>query len=390
MYECANGERRNIYFSTNSSLSLPEHSDHFLILGVVASYLRSEPYYHSEPVDRVLFNNLLVLMERWQTWRGRKPITVKVAGFRTEGPSRHTKSTACLLTGGIDSLFTARSRKSDINTFINVVHREGLDASRIATSPNASLTEFSVTQNKTLITIETNMMSSFPEVFDAWASLAHGAGYAAAGHFLGQDIDRLMISASFSFDQLRPWGSHPETDALLSSDNLAIEHIGAATNRFEKLRSLSEDSVSIRHLSICEHGPQSGPFLNCSKCQKCLRTMIGLDLICVSPDAAPTFDWSDYRPEKLKAFLLPGHVNCTEMLDEAEQIGRDDIASVLKDVIAYSKRYHWIVRTELFLRKRLSAASRHKAFLKRVRHLIYNSLNIKFRTLEARSEINEK
>ena len=335
-------------------------------------------------------NNLLALMGRWHTWRGRKPIRVHVKGFRDDEGPVPVRPTGCLLTGGIDSLFTVFRHKDEIGTIINVVHSAGSEDTAITAKPDPSLQTFSKHQGMELVTIETNMLSAYPEETDALASMAHGAGYAAAGHFLEQSVGKLLISSSFTYDQLRPWGSHPDTDRLLSSASLTVDHIGAETNRFEKLRLLSTDPHFTQHLSICEHGPQPGDHQNCSECQKCLRTMIGLDLLGISPEDAPTFDWSDYRPEKLKTFLLPGHVNCSEMLEEAQRLNRSDIVDVLTDVIDYSQKYHWIVRIELFLRKRLAAAGRHKAFLKRVRHFIYNLLNIKFRTLETRSELHDK
>ena len=90
---------------------------------------------------------------------------------------------------------------------------------------------------------------------------------------------------------------------------------------------------------------------------------------------------SDYRPEQLKSFLLQGHVNSSELLAYAEEIGRDDIATVLRDVIAYSQRYRWIVNAEMFFRRRHGWLLKHKAFLKRIRLAVYAALRIRPRRL---------
>lgn len=379
VYELANGARRTVFFAADASLSATDTAAHFFILGVLAAYLRSEPYEQSEAVDSRLYQNMRELMHRWQDWRGKKPVKIRVPAFRDGPENSEAKGCGCLFTGGIDSLFTVHQHISDIAMLVNVVHRATARGSWDRIQPNTSLQAFAETQGKPLITIETNMMFAFPEIMDAWASMAHGTAYSAVGYFLGQSIDRLLISSSFTYDQLRPWGSHPETDRLLSSSSLSVDHIGAETNRFEKLRVLSRNPDFMRHLSICEHGPQSGERLNCSQCQKCLRTMIGLDLLGLSPEQAPTFDWSDYRPEKLTAFLLAGHVNCSEMLQEARRLKRVDIERVLTDTITYSKKHHWIVTVEFFLRRRLALMGRHRAFFIRVRHFMYRLLNIKTR-----------
>ena len=115
--------------------------------------------------------------------------------------------------------------------------------------------------------------------------------------------------------------------------------------------------------------------------------MIGLDLLGLSPEQAPTFDWSDYRPEKLTTFLLAGHVNCSEMLQEARRVKRTDIERVLTNTITYAKKYHWIVTIEYFLRRRLATAGRHRAFFVRVRHFIYRLLNIKTRSRDGWSDV---
>ena len=107
--------------------------------------------------------------------------------------------------------------------------------------------------------------------------------------------------------------------------------------------------------------------------------MITLDLLGIERDAAPSFDWSDYDPTRLRQFLLQGHVNSSELLDYAEQIGRDDIAQILGDVIAYSKRYRWIVQLELFFRRRFRGVSKYKMVLMRLRAAVYALMNIKSR-----------
>ncbi|MEM9055207.1 MAG: hypothetical protein AAGB16_07770 [Pseudomonadota bacterium] len=385
LYESDKGKRYSVYFCTQDRVSQARHSHHFFIVGLVAAFLRGETYTHPDPVDPILIENMQALMAVWGQWRGRKPVKIKGPTLSALEDERPEAKIAALLSGGVDSLFTAQTRASEVDVFVNILHSDGEVSQHKCGEDSSNLKPFAKARSKDLITVDTNMMYAFPEISDAWATLAHGACYAAVGHFLSHDLSRLLISSSFTIEQQRPWGSHPDTDYLLSSSGLEVEHVGIRTNRFEKHREIAKDKLNLKHLSVCEHGPQSGAHLNCSTCQKCLRSMIAIDLLQIPQHRAATFDWSDYRPDKLKAFLLPGHVNCSEMLEEADKIGREDISAALYDVIKYSQKYNWLVRLELFLRRRFRPAVRYKAQLKRLRGAAYSLMNIKTRKVEQKT-----
>jgi hypothetical protein len=103
----------------------------------------------------------------------------------------------------------------------------------------------------------------------------HGGALAAAGHVLGGDVNRLLVSASYprAFD--RPWGSHWEMDPWWSSSHLEIVHVGAEKWRAEKLVVVMDEPLVRRHLRVCwENRAPNG---NCGSCEKCIRTMLVLD-----------------------------------------------------------------------------------------------------------------
>lgn len=377
-FETRSGKVVSVYFRTAHPIAVPVRTDHFFVIGALAAFLRGEPYLHKGLVDQVLFQNFHAAMHRWRDWWGHRVINIS-AETTPSRPMAAAHRTACLFSGGVDSLFTLRQRRADISTLVNLIHCDAEQDVRAAEALHRDLSVFAEAYGTELIGVETNIMTAFDEVEDAWASVSHGACMAAVGHFLSGEIADLIISASFAEDQLRPWGSHPDTDPLMSSAGMTLRHEGETYTRFEKHCEIARDPLMLRHLSVCEHGPQLGDHINCSKCQKCLRSMITLDLLRVDPEDAPSFDWSDYAPAKLKRFLLPGHVNCSELLEYAQQTRRTDIVAVLEDVIAYANKFRWLVQGELFLRRRFKWILKYKSTLKRLRRAAYGVMMIRMR-----------
>lgn len=378
-YRTRNGEEVQVGFHTQNPVAFPATNDHFFIVGALAAFLKCEPYHHLGSVSEELVSNFRNLMMQWSAWWKHHPITIIAdtqASYNEPGPNRNA---GCLMSGGVDSLFTAILPESQFGSFVNLIHCERRDSQAHLHRQHSELNSLASLLNKDLYFVETNIMTAFQEIEDAWSSVSHGPCMAAVGHFLSSELSSLCISASFSRAQQRPWGSHPETDKWLSSDSLEFKHTGIAFNRLEKHKLIAQKPELLKYLSVCENGPQTDGFINCSNCQKCLRSMITLDLLDFDRAMAPTFDWRDYHPKKLQRYLLQGAVNCTELLSFAEQIGRDDIAEILRDVIDYSDQHHWIVRCEMFVRRRFNWLLKYKTTLKRIRAAIYAILRIRTR-----------
>jgi hypothetical protein len=48
-----------------------------------------------------------------------------------------------------------------------------------------------------------------------------------------------VISSTFTYPTLRPYGSHPATDHLFGSGDLRVRHYGVHASRTEKIRAIS-------------------------------------------------------------------------------------------------------------------------------------------------------
>jgi hypothetical protein len=129
-------------------------------------------------------------------------------------------------------------------------------------------------------------------------------------------------------------GSNPLTDPLLSSLSFQIVHDGAGFGRIEKLRQLTRWQGALRHLRVCWQGAQLDR--NCCACEKCLRTMLMLDLCGVSHCEA-----------------FPHGIDATVVgrLVIKNQSGLDEFGYLLEEAKRLNQPRPWIKPAERMLRR---------------------------------------
>jgi hypothetical protein len=168
-------------------------------------------------------------------------------------------------------------------------------------------------------------------------AFAHGCLLASVAHLFDAHFDTYIIPASHSYADLMPYGSHPLTDPLFSSSSLRIVHDGAAFGRFERSAQVARSDLALSVLHVCFSDFRTG---NCSRCQKCLRTMAALDILDAKARAT-TFDWSDYSTERLASTWLPTANERSYFVEVAEQArarGREDVARAAERAVETSRR----------------------------------------------------
>ena len=80
------------------------------------------------------------------------------------------------------------------------------------------------------------------------------------------------------------WGSTPEIDGAISWSGCSVVHDGYELQRIDKIGlivSKTENSQDKVNLRVCYSELNQG--LNCSNCEKCFRTMLGLSLFGADP-----------------------------------------------------------------------------------------------------------
>jgi len=97
-----------------------------------------------------------------------------------------------------------------------------------------------------------------------------------SAHLFGNLFSKFIVPNSNDHWQNKRWtsSSNPTSDPLLSSDTLTIIHHGASTRRVEKVDEMCDWDLFQNNLRVCTPEDPASDILNCSRCEKCVRTMI--------------------------------------------------------------------------------------------------------------------
>jgi hypothetical protein len=323
---------------------LSETGDPWLILMVPLALASGEDIALKFPVEPRLLENLQGMMRFWASWYpDLKPV-------RMEAPSRaESKHSAdrrgLFFSGGADSTFTLLRHDSvatgcGSGPVDDLIFVAGLDVPISdpveVDAAGSHLASVAARHRKRLLPVTTNLKQLDTPYVPNWL-LFYGCALGAIGHLLAGRFSEILISAGMTYGNRPPTGAHPVTDPLLSSRGLRFVHDGAAFTRIEKLRRIADAGPPLDSLRVCWESRRHD---NCSRCEKCLLTMVILDLAGFR-GRAECFDWSGYSPDSLRSLLLENEVErifFQELLVEARQCGRHDIETVVADLLDSSRR----------------------------------------------------
>lgn len=233
-----------------------------------------------------------------------------VIAERVEQPSppRRMDGEAMLFTGGADSVATyVRHRDTDpvLITVRGWLLRPDEDDRWEHVKQHVA--EFASNEGCESLTIETDL-HAFPDhgLLNAhYKRFTDGAWYSAVGHGLGllglcaplayaREVGTLHIAGShwegFRIEgqswsgKAIPWGSHPSIDNEVRWTETNGHYDGFDLTRQDKLEVISEFVREHRpnlQLRVCARDEEG---VNCSQCEKCLRTIAGLLLAGLDPN----------------------------------------------------------------------------------------------------------
>ena len=320
------------------------------ILLLPTAVVRGEPLDIELPVDSRLLDNLHALQQAWASWYDwaqAVPINAERSGDSPSSTQRHAgRESALFFTGGVDSLFSlirhdasdARSEAAEAPLSLVTIH--GFDISLANESEfekvESLCSEIAGMTGSSSIPLATNLRA-IDGYGRSWGPLSHAAALAGIGHLFSGRFGRLIIGSTRDHDHLSPWGSHPSTDPLFSSHDVEVVHDGAEHTRVEKTRALLDRKDLVGKLRVCWKG---GGADNCSRCAKCLRTMVTIDLY-GEQDAVASFDWTEYGLDRVAEVYLATESYANyfqEIRDAAAVEGRNDIVEAIDRSIARSAR----------------------------------------------------
>jgi hypothetical protein len=301
------------------------------------------------PADPLLASNVPRILQIWTRWyRDRFP---GVRAVPVEAPPAveaplppGPREGAGLFSGGVDSFFMAlrdaaratRGQRPEIDKLISV---HGFDIPVAATQEYerllARLAPAAEAMGKELIPVATNLRAlRFREA--RWGNLAHGGALASVGLALGPKLRSLHVAASHAYRPFHEWGSHPETDALLSTTATRIVHEGAGVLRTRKMEFLAGSDAAMHALHVCYRNGDSD---NCCDCRKCYLAMLTLEVAGQLPRCStmrPTIDLRRVEKIYLKS---NSYIKLYREVDVfARRAGRTDVSAAIRKCISRTQR----------------------------------------------------
>jgi hypothetical protein len=245
------------------------------------------------PVSTSLLRNLAEFQQIWKAWFEFAVVDLLADDeCAATGPDG---GAVVAFSGGADSAFTTYTRVTDAS------HRDaplragmmlhGMDIPLLDTAGWASAHQRSKRMTDSLglelITVTTNAWDVIPRPAMHFSAL----GLAGALHLLGGRFGTGLVPSTASYAQLVfPIDSSPLSDWLLRSNGFELIHHGAAHDRLEKLRRLTEWDEALTNLRVCLEDPRHDR--NCGRCRKCLVTylafrVLGVEARCFDPPPSP-------------------------------------------------------------------------------------------------------
>ncbi|MFF2953465.1 hypothetical protein ACFVVU_19205 [Kitasatospora sp. NPDC057965] len=263
---------------------LPERGDAFLAALLMPAMSLGEELVVDAPVSARLLRSARTVMEIYAAWWARLREVRLTVGEPVEAKrgedGRGQDGTGLFFTLGVDSFYSLlrdRERRTEPAhrpvselLFVNFEQHAGpeyehlLDRVRLVAGHSGCRA----------VPVETNLRALTAPLV-RWEEF-HGAALAATALALQGLLGRCLIAAGFEYRHLPPYGSHPVLDHLWSTEALDVVHDGADATRTQKVaRRLARSELALRHLTVCWRGR---PGQNCGACEKCLRTMLTLEL----------------------------------------------------------------------------------------------------------------
>lgn len=306
--------------------ALVERSDAFLAAALLpAMWAGQDLEIDGPPVSARLLEGTERVQEIFNLWDPRfRRISVRAETVKAE---RALCGVGAFFSGGVDGGYTLLKHRNEIDDLIFV---RGVDMQidnvelfeRVRASTEATALAF----GKRLLVVETNIRKFCHPRGVPWGSWYCGSGLASMGLALG--FERCLLASSQSYAELEPWGTHPVLDHLWSSECTHFECDGAEAKRSTKLAQVVKSEVLRDALRVCwqDRG------YNCNRCEKCLRTRVGLRLLGVeTPAFEPLRTVDELRRLKVHSTAdLLFHIDNIEL---AERVGDTAIAKALQGIV---------------------------------------------------------
>ena len=317
-----------------------------------------------------------------------REVEIECAGLEAAVRAGGPRGVGLAFSGGVDSFYTLRGHLEENEPYapfrvthcvmINGFDEDGdLEDTGSFAAIQRVYEPMMAAHGVEVLTVRTNLLRVLGRPVRAQSFAAF---LTAPALLLGGLVARYYVSSGCKFTTmgLYPDGSHVILDHLLATETMETSHEDANVTRLEKILALSRWPDTYARLRVCfgATGVQPGQdaIANCCACEKCVRTMVSLDL------AGALRNYSCFpRPLTRRAVRSMsyadgrGRLFMPEIIELADRLGRKAVATDLRLANLLNLTTRRVVRAATRANSRLekrstayaSVAARPKRLLKR-------------------------
>lgn len=242
---------------------------------------------------------------------------VDLSGFTPVQREPSGDRVATFFTLGVDSFYTLLTHLDEIDDLIYVEGFERQLSAAVVEEAKKRIELAAQTFEKKAVFLKSNIRETLDKHVH-WYRYGAAPALASVGLANQQTYKRIYIAASDSLSNLQKCSSHPHIDPLWSTESLEFIH-DAPITRIEKLKEIAKHPFALDHLRVCWQGAD----YNCSKCEKCVRTMVSLSLLGLSSSSFDTMpDLSHINAIGKKAVGTSSWAYWSQNIEEIEKLLR--------------------------------------------------------------------
>lgn len=276
---------KELWLSYPTDIPMPSDydCDSYLLSALLpAMQMKADIIVHGS-VSRELLSNLTELQYVWHKWLSKEFFLVDIKVDSVRENETLAEGAIAAFSGGADAQFTAYRHAKGKAGYSTKMLKAGVfvhgfdipltDVEGFLGAANMAAEVF-YDLGLTLFTVKTNIRDIWNVNWELYCGTALASTLCGFKEYAGT----VLFGSGEPYDELViPWGSHPITDPLLSSDNFKVMHDGAGFSRSEKIKSISEWPIGIENLRVCWAGGKHDR--NCGYCEKCVRTRLNFLLV---------------------------------------------------------------------------------------------------------------
>lgn len=260
------------------------------------------------------------------------------------------KSTA-FYSGGVDAthLLMANSDQYDSNSvgcISHVLMVHGLDIGKSEKNKQQSVFDAFVRNSEPFlqsrkvdaIPLTTNLRHLDPRL-RYFLELGIGFDLAACAAVFAHEFSHVAIATAgerLSLAVQNPASAHPIIHHLLASMEQSIITPHVEVSRLERVRRICSDDTAMSSLRVCFHS--SDEALNCGHCEKCLRTMVAIEV--AGGDCEQAFPCKP-MPSAIRKISLSSEAGAAMWKELLQKVAESDRQAFVPEIKGLLRRWYW-------------------------------------------------